>query len=423
MISQEAWMDIKLLARQGMSARAIARQTGLSRTTVNKLLKQTVPAKYAPRPPRAKKIDQYLPYLTEQLEARPWALASVLYRELVERGYAGHYEVVKVWVRRHREDVAARQRAHVRFETGPGVEGQFDWKGPIAGLLGSEPEKDVYVFRFVLGYSRFRVTRAVTVTTLPAILADLIQVFTKLGGVPRRLVFDNFKAAVLNPRPNLRLHPAFAEFCSHYGIEPAPALVRSPQRKGKVERAFLDLEQSELLRGTFPTLAAFQLALDVQDAAHAAAVVSTTGQKPGERLERERPFLTHLPATPFDPRLVEVRRVLSDCTISYRGARYSVPYTLVGKRLIVKADPHGRDFEVFDGCRRIESYPILPKGESLIVEEHIAPLRRARWDRVTASALKAVPSPATPKSLVPWPSVPVAQRSILEYAELVEVAR
>ncbi len=417
MISQEAWMDIKLLARQGMSARAIARHTGLSRTTVTKALKQTVPRAYTPRSPKPKKLDPYVAYLTEQAEARPWALASVLYREVAALGYAGHYELVKVWVRGFREKAAARQRAHVRFETGPGVEGQFDWKGPVTGILADAPERDVYIFRFVLGYSRFRVTRAVTVTTLPAILSDLIEVFSKLGGVPGRMVFDNFKAAVLTPRPNLRFNPAFADFCAHYGIEPAPALVRSPQRKGKIERAFLDLEQSELLRQTFPNLAAFQLALDVQDAAHAAAVVSTTGQKPGERLERERPFLRPLPPGPFDPRVVEVRRVLSDCTISYRGARYSVPHTLVGKRLIVKADPHGRDFELLDGCRRVEVYPILPKGESLILEKHIAPLRQPRWDRVQVNR----PNVAPPKSLVPWPAPPVAERSIQEYAALVEV--
>lgn len=77
-----------------------------------------------------------------------------------------------------------------------------------------------------------------TVTTLPAILADLIHVFEILQGVPQRFVLDNFKAAVLRPCPHRQLHLVFAEFWEYSSIEPAPALVYSPQRKGKVERAF-----------------------------------------------------------------------------------------------------------------------------------------------------------------------------------------
>ena len=38
----EEWMDVKMLANQGHSARAIARITGYSRNTVAKLLHQPV---------------------------------------------------------------------------------------------------------------------------------------------------------------------------------------------------------------------------------------------------------------------------------------------------------------------------------------------------------------------------------------------
>ena len=60
MITQEFWMDLKLLSRQGMSIRAIARHTGLSRNTVRRALRATTPQGYKARPAKERKIDQYL---------------------------------------------------------------------------------------------------------------------------------------------------------------------------------------------------------------------------------------------------------------------------------------------------------------------------------------------------------------------------
>jgi transposase len=250
MITQEHWMDLKLLSRQGMSIRAIARFTGLSRNTIRRALAANTPPDYRPRPAKPRKIAPYLDYLEVELEQRPWVSAAQIYREITPQGYGGCYELVKVHCRSLRQTQRAARRACVRFETAPAQEAQFDWKGPLSGLLAAAPHQKLYFFRLVLGYSRYRVTRVVRLQTLPAVLADLMDVLAILGGLPQPLVFDNFRAAVLKPRPNLRLHPFFADFCDHYGIEPAPALPYSPQRKGKTERSFRDLAESDLLHET-----------------------------------------------------------------------------------------------------------------------------------------------------------------------------
>lgn len=414
MINQELWMDLKLLSRQGMSIRAIARKTGLSRNTVRKALSTKSAPRYKARPARDRKIDPWLDYLRDQLESRPWIPASQLKTEIEQQGYQGCYETVKVACRKMRQQQQAYRRACVRIETRPGQEAQFDWKGPVSGLL---PGTKVYFFRLVLGYSRFRITRVVTMQTLPAILGDLIDVLTILGGVPQRLVFDNFGAGVLKPRPNLKLHPFFADFCAHYGVEPAPALPYSPQRKGKTERSFRDLGESDLLHRTWADLAELQRAVDLADAQYNDHEHTTTGAKPVERLERERPFLQALPEIPFDPRLPETRRALSDCTISYQGAYYSVPWRLVGRRLTVKRDARG--IEIFDGAEKVAQHQIAPKGARVIVEDHIAELRRPRFERIRHRRFRSHSS-----ELVPRPEVTVMQRPIDHYQALIEeVAR
>jgi transposase len=422
MITQEFWMDLKLLSRQGMSIRAIARHTGLSRNTVRQALRATTPPDYKQRPVKERKIDRYLDYLRDQLERRPWIPASQLAREIESQGYRGCYELVKVACRKFRQQQQAQRRACVRFETGPGQEAQFDWKGPVSGLLASAAELKLYFFRLVLGYSRFRITRVVRLQTLPAILADLQDALNTLGGVTHRLVFDNFGAGVLRPRPNLRLHPFFADFLAHYGIEPAPALPSSPQRKGKNERSFRDLVESDLLHQTYADLAQLQRAIDRADEQYNHRVHTTTGETPAARLERERPFLLGLPAIAFDPRLAETRRVLSDCTISYHAAYYSVPYRLVGKRLTVKADPRQGEIEIFDGAEKVAAHSLVEKGRRVIVEDHIAELRKPRWDRVRRpqASAPAHSSPSAGAQLVAWPVVPVAERSINDYLNLIE---
>jgi transposase len=418
-------MNIKLLHRQGMSISSIARHTGLSRPTIRKVLAQTAPARYGPRKPKPAKLAPFYDYLREQLEARPWVRASRLFEELSERGYSGCYDMVKRFVRRHRRAEAARRSAHVRFETGPGVEAQFDWKGYLMGLLESAPEQKVWIFRLVLAFSRRRFTRATTSTTLPAVLADLIDVFEAIGGVTHRVVFDNFRAAVLAPRPRLELHPLFADFCRFYGTEPAPAVVYSPERKGKVERSFLDLENSELLTRTYPDLDALQAALDEDDLRHAARVHATTSATPSDRLKREAPFLLPLPETRFDPRLPETRRVLSDCSISYLGAYYSVPYHLVGSRVTVKADARRPHIDIYDGAELVASHTLVAKGERALVDAHVAELRRPRFERAERRRPKPAPTVTTPEApqLVAWTAVAVAHRPIEEYALAVEVVR
>ncbi|MCC6131088.1 MAG: IS21 family transposase [Acidobacteria bacterium] len=414
-------MNIKVLHRQGMSIREIARRTGFSRKTVRNVLSSPAPKGYGPRPRRPGKLAPFSAYLGEQLLARPWVRATQLYEEIRQEGYAGHYDLVKIFVRKHREQERARHRATVRFETGPGKEAQFDWKGPIRGLLRNHPDRVAYVFRLVMAYSRLRVTLVSLSQRLPEVLMDLRMAFERLGGAPQRLVFDNFKAAVLVPRPHLQLHPAFVDFCRAHGTELDPALPYTPERKGKMERSFGDFADPDLLHRSYETVAELQAALVEDDRRHALRVHSTTGETPLSRFEKERPFLLLLPSVPFDPRIPEVRRVLSDCTISFQAARYSVPFSLVGASVIVKADPKIPSLEIFHAGACVASHSRVPSGQSSIHEEHVADLRHSRWDRLRLKPEKASPaaipsrSAESPHPLVPRPSADVVQRSILEY--------
>ena len=101
MITQEILVDIHVLHRQGLGIRAIAKKLNLSRNTVRSYLR--APAKtptYSEREQRPSILDPYKPYLLERIEAaKPhWIPATVLHREIRERGYTGGVSTIKVFV-------------------------------------------------------------------------------------------------------------------------------------------------------------------------------------------------------------------------------------------------------------------------------------------------------------------------------------
>ena len=91
MLTQEQAVEIRVMARRGEGIREIARQLGCSRNTVRRYLREEEARRYGPRSPRATKLDAYRAYLAERVEqAKPrWIPATVLLREIRERGYEG----------------------------------------------------------------------------------------------------------------------------------------------------------------------------------------------------------------------------------------------------------------------------------------------------------------------------------------------
>src|SRR5260370_36230145 len=96
MVGEEAALEVRVLHRHGKGIREIARETGSSRNTVRRYLRDESAARYKPRRLRATKLDPFRDYVVERLTsaAPEWIPASALLRELRERGYTGGYTIV-----------------------------------------------------------------------------------------------------------------------------------------------------------------------------------------------------------------------------------------------------------------------------------------------------------------------------------------
>jgi transposase len=118
MLTQEQAVEVRVLARRGAKVKQITRELGISKNTVKRYLRDPQAGRYGPRAPRPRKLDAYLGYLQERIEAaRPrWIPATVLLREIRDRGYEGGISQLKGYLAPFK---AAKMDPVVRFETAP----------------------------------------------------------------------------------------------------------------------------------------------------------------------------------------------------------------------------------------------------------------------------------------------------------------
>ena len=174
MLNLEDFMNIRDLKQQGWSVSAIADELSLDRKTVRKHLLDA-PQAYKRENPAPCKIDPYRPFLRERWETGVHNARKLL-DELRVRGYDGGYSQLKLAVTPWREE--GRERAFVRFETGPGEQSQMDW-----GHFGNWGGRRLYGFALTMCYSRMRYLEFTQSQDIHHLLACMVHGFRYFSGV------------------------------------------------------------------------------------------------------------------------------------------------------------------------------------------------------------------------------------------------
>jgi len=302
MVGGETALEIRVLAKHGKGVREIAREVGVSRNTVRRYLRAPDAARYRNRPPRPGKLSAYEDYVRQRLAAAlPDRLAAtVLLRELRERGYAGGYTLLKDFVAGLQP--AAVVEPVVRFETAPGQQMQVDWATIRRG------EDRLSVFVATLGWSRASYVEFVTDERLETLLSAHEHAFLAFGGVPGEVLYDNMRTVVSQRdrygQGKHRFQPGLLDFAGHCGFRPKLCRPYRAQTKGKVER-FIRYLRSSFWVPLASRMAAEGVVVDAAAANLAAArwlrevanarTHATTGAVPAERLAEERAALRAIP--------------------------------------------------------------------------------------------------------------------------------
>lgn len=372
----------------------IATQLSIHHGTVERVIAQAGIPK-AKKSSRQSIVEPYLPFILETLDKYPKLTASRLYHMVRERGYPGAPDYFRHLISRYRPRPSAE--AYLRLKVLPGEQAQVDW-GHFGKVSIGKAMRPLMAFVMVLSYSRKIFLRFYLNQRMANFLRGHEAAFNAWGGLPRVLLYDNLKSAVLERQGDaIRFHPTMLAFASHYRFEPRPVAVARGNEKGRVERAIRYIRDSFFAGREWKDL----------DDLNAQAMDWCNGQAsdrpcPEDKalsvqatFEREQPKLLSLPANPYPVDEREEVKISKTPYARFDLNDYSLPYRYV--RRVITVIGTLNEVSILDGSEVIARHKrSYDKGQQIEDDTHIAALvehkKKARQHRGQDKLAHAVPS-------------------------------
>jgi transposase len=372
--------DVLRLKAAGVSGNEIARRLNVAPSTV-RLTLQRLAAAGLTWPLSAEVTDTALEALlftavgTKQGHRRhaepDWAVIhrelkrkhvtlQILWDEYIERHpdgyrYSRFCELYRGW--------ASRLSVTMRQTHAGGDKLFVDYAGDTVPVIIDRltgKTRPAQIFVAVLGASNFTYAEASWTQALGDWIGAHTRAFAAIGGVPRLLVPDNTKVAVIKAclyEP--QVNRTYAEMAAYYDTAVLPARPRRPRDKAKVEVAVLIIERwllGRLRHRRFYSLAELNTAI-------AELLRQLNEERPIRRLgvtrralleELDRPNLKRLPAEPYSFAEWRVRRVGPDYHVEIAAHFYSVPHRFARREVEARVTP--QTVEIFCKGERIAAH-------------------------------------------------------------------
>lgn len=332
MIGYERYCQIKAAAAAGRNVTQIAAELGLHRQTVAAwLARQRYERSRGAQKPRRSKLDPYRSTIARFIEAYPLTAMQV-WHKVKEQGYDGGYSILKEYVRRIRPK---RTEAFLTLKFAPGQCAQLDW-GSFGSVEIDGTRRALSFFVLVLGYSRWLYVEFTLGQSQEWFLGCHQRAFEALGAVPRELIVDNCKTAVLSHVPGAEpiYNAQYLDFARHYGFRIKACGPGHPQSKGIVENAVRYVKRSFLCGRQITRFEELNPAVKLwlQTVANVREH-GETKSRPIDRLEQERAHLIALNAQPYAAVHTRTVRASRRCRVTLETNRYSVPPKYAGSVL------------------------------------------------------------------------------------------
>jgi transposase len=330
---------------EGRSQRAVAREFGLSRETVRKMLQYAVPPGYQRQQPiKRPKLGPWLGVIDAILnddKQRPpkqrHTSKRIFERLKEEHGFTGGYTIVKDYVR------TATLRGQEMFVPlmHPAGEAQVDFGEALVVIAGVEQKAHYLVMDLPQSDDCF--VAAFPAETTEAFLEGHVRAFAHFGGVPTRILYDNTRIAVakiLGGEERQRTR-AFSELQSYYLFADKFGRPAKGNDKGKVEGLVGYARRNFMV--PIPRVSSWQelnAHLEQQCQKRRERRLRGHSETIGERFERDSAALLPLPAAPYEACEKISTRVSSLSLVRYRSNDYSVPTQYGHRQVWVKGYVH-----------------------------------------------------------------------------------
>src|SRR5690348_4293184 len=414
--------EVLRLKAAGVSGNEIARRVGVASSTVRLTLKRLAAAGLVwPLPAELTDAALETQLLTaagkkqghRRRAALDWAAVhrelkrkhvtlQILWDEYIEQNPGGYRysrfcELYRAW--------ASRVPVTMRQSHAGGEKLFVDYAGDMVPVIVDRltgKTQPAQIFVAVLGASNFTYAEASWTQGLADWIGAHTRALAAIGGVPKLLVPDNAKVAVIKAclyEP--QVNRTYAEMAAHYDTAILPARPRRPRDKAKVEAAVLIVERwllGRLRHRRFYSLADLNAAIGE-------LLRQLNDERPIRRLgvtrralleELDRPYLKPLPAEHYAYAEWRLRRVGIDYHVELEGHFYSVPYRFARSEVEVRLTP--RAVEIFLKGERIAAH-LRASGNHrhTTVSEHMPSSHRryADWTNERIRREAATIGPAT----------------------------
>lgn len=368
-VAMHRLVELVRLHRLGQSARDIARALRIGRNSVRRYvaalateglldgspdslpelaaIRAAIEVRVPTAPPQQQRssIESFATLIEQMLRhgAMPQAIYDCL--RLRDPAFQGSLSAVKRLCRRLVAEKGIKAKdVVIPVETAAGEVAQVDF-GYVGRLYDGRSGvlRRAWVFVMTLGHSRHMFADIVFEQSSRTWIKLHMRAFAAFGGVPKVIVPDNLKAAVIRAAFGVdaptALNRAYCELARHYGFRIDPTPPRSPEKKGKVERDMRYIKTNYFKprpQGDFDALRK-----ELRDwVANIASrrTHGTTGRQPLETFEvEEKAALLPLPTKPFEIVVWAEVRVHPDSHVLFDKRLYSVPWHHIGHKEWLRA--------------------------------------------------------------------------------------
>jgi len=320
------------------SMESIARELGLNRKTVIRVVKRREVLLVPKYRERKSQLDPFKELLRAQLKKDPKVTGSALLNQLRGLGYTGGITVLREYLLKERGQMVQPREAYLRLEFGPGEVAQVDW-GEFGDVFGDGVK--IHCFAMVLAFSRMMYVEFTRSEKFEEFIRCHENAFRYFDGAPRECWYDNLTSAVSDRMGGLiRFNARFMAYMAHHGVRPHACNVARGNEKGRVEDLIKYIRMNFWSGRTFADFEDLQKQMMVWRNQTANSREHRATRRVVRLLfeSEERSKLLVRNPVPYDTDEIFSRNVTSDFHLQYDSNRYSVPWTLVGMTVTVRVN-------------------------------------------------------------------------------------
>ena len=392
------YREILRLSSLGLSQQNIADSCGVSKKTVNRVLKRAKELSISwpldANDTDAVLADKLFPSAQQVMSTKRMPDFAHIRKELLRNGVSkkllwteymedcrrcGEEPLMYSQFCYHIQQDEQKRRATMHINRKPGEQVEVDWAGDTAAIIDPDTGEIVkaYIFVGVMTYSQYAYVEAFPDTKQKSWINAHVHMYDFFGGVAKILVPDNCKTAVIHNGgwKDQQINETYQEMAEHYKTAIIPARVRSPKDKPNAEGTVGNISTwitAALRDEQFFSLAELNRAIrDKLELFNQRLFQKKEGSRRSLFLGEEKPLLAPLPATRFELADWKTATVQFNYHISVDGMLYSVPFEYIKKKVDVRVTDH--TIEIFYNHNRIASHRRLKgrTGQYSTITEHM----------------------------------------------------